>query len=111
MQSKGTSLFAQILQLIDRYKFRTAVQLYKGDRHVKGFPTWDHFVSMLFCHLAQAKSLREISTGLKSSLGKLSHTCEAVLPQSGTVSPYGSPKSASPFNTRLRKQTSRLADI
>jgi hypothetical protein len=32
-----------------------------------------------FCQLDQAKSLREISTGLKSSLGKLSHTCEAVL--------------------------------
>ena len=85
MQSKGTSLFAQILQLIDRYKFSTAVRLYKGDRHVKGFPTWDHFVSMLFCQLAQAKSLREISTGLKSSLGKLSHMGVRKAPAHSTL--------------------------
>jgi hypothetical protein len=72
MQSKGTSLFAQILQLVNRNQFAVAVRSYTGDRYVKGFPTWDHFVSMLFCHLAQAKSLREISAGLRSSLGKLS---------------------------------------
>ncbi|MGD2089328.1 MAG: IS4 family transposase [Candidatus Aminicenantes bacterium] len=34
---------------------------------------WTHFVSMLFCHLAQAKSLREICNGLKCCLGKLVH--------------------------------------
>ena len=73
MQSKGTSLFAQILQLVNRNQFAVAVRSYNGDRYVKGFPTWDHFVSMLFCHLAQAKSMREISAGLRSSLGKLSH--------------------------------------
>jgi len=73
MQSKGTSLFAQILQLVNRNQFAAAVRSYNGDRYVKGFPTWDHFVSMLFCHLTQAKSLREISAGLRSSLGKLSH--------------------------------------
>jgi hypothetical protein len=58
---------------VNRNQFAVAVRSYNGDRYVKGFPTWDHFVSMLFCHLAQAKSLREISAGLRSSLGKLSH--------------------------------------
>ena len=73
MQSKGTSLFAQMLQYFNRNEFRTIVQKYRGDKAVKGFTTWDQFVSMLFCHLARAQSLREICGGLKSCLGKLSH--------------------------------------
>lgn len=73
MQSKGTSLFAQMLQYFNRSEFRTIVQRYGGDKAVKGFTTWDQFVSMLFCHLARAQSLREICGGLKSCLGKLSH--------------------------------------
>lgn len=73
MQSKGTSLFAQMLQYFNRSEFRTVVRKFGGDKAVKGFTTWDQFVSMLFCHLARAQSLREICGGLKSCLGKLSH--------------------------------------
>lgn len=73
MQSKGTSLFAQMLQYFDRGEFGKVVRKYHGDKAVKGFTTWDQCVSMLFCHLARAQSLREICGGLKSCLGKLSH--------------------------------------
>ena len=73
MQSKGTSLFAQMLQYFNRVEFASVVREYRGDKAVKGFTTWDQFVSMLFCHLAKAQSLREICGGLKSCLGKLSH--------------------------------------
>jgi hypothetical protein len=73
MQSKGTSLFAQMLQYFDRGEFGKVVRKYNGDKAVKGFTTWDQCVSMLFCHLAKAQSLREICGGLKSCLGKLSH--------------------------------------
>ncbi len=73
MQTKGTSLFAQMLQYFDRAAFAKVVRQYGGDKAVKGFTTWDQFVSMLFCHLAKAQSLREICGGLKSCLGKLSH--------------------------------------
>ncbi|MEK7249181.1 MAG: IS4 family transposase [Bacteroidota bacterium] len=73
MQSKGISLFAQMLQIFDRHQFAKIVQAYGGDKATKGFSTWDQFVSMLFCHLAKAQSLREICGGLKSCLGKLSH--------------------------------------
>src|SRR5437879_4737445 len=34
---------------------------------------WQQFVSMLFCQLGRAHSLREIEQGLKSCEGKLSH--------------------------------------
>ncbi|HQQ11503.1 MAG TPA: IS4 family transposase, partial [Synergistales bacterium] len=44
-----------------------------AEKGAKGFSCWDQFVSMLFCHLGQARSLREISGGLASCLGKLKH--------------------------------------
>jgi len=39
----------------------------------RGFCCWDQFVSMLFCQLGQAQSLREIYEGLQASEGKLVH--------------------------------------
>jgi hypothetical protein len=67
------SLFRQVLSIVDRRLFQKAVNLYDGDKGQKGFTTWDLFVSMLFCQLGQAKSLREICYGLLSAEGKLSH--------------------------------------
>jgi hypothetical protein len=85
MQSKGTSIFSQMLQLFNRVEFSSAVRQFHGDKHAKGFRCWDQFVSMLFCHLAKAQSLREISGGLKSSLGKLSHLGIRQAPKRSTL--------------------------
>jgi uncharacterized protein DUF4372 len=38
-----------------------------------GFTCWTQFVSMLFCQLARADSLREIRNGLGCCLGRLVH--------------------------------------
>ena len=73
MQIKGTSIFAQMLTFINKNKFAKIVKEHKGDKHAKKLTCWDQLVSMLFCHLGQAKALREICNGLKSTLGKLSH--------------------------------------
>jgi hypothetical protein len=67
------SLFSQMLGIIARKKFEKHVTALQTDRHSKGFTSWEHFVSMLFCQLAQAKSLREIVNGLKSCEGRLNH--------------------------------------
>jgi len=65
MDTGTSSLFSQLLSLVDRNELhRLASQTGSEDRS-KGFQSWDHFVSMLFCQLAQAKSLREINTGPK----------------------------------------------
>jgi hypothetical protein len=32
---------------------------HQAERHSRGFSSWGQFVAMLFCQLAQAKSLRE----------------------------------------------------
>jgi hypothetical protein len=57
----------------------------KAERYAKGFRAWDQLVAMLFCHLAQAKSLREITGGLKSCLGKLNHIGLAAAPARSTL--------------------------
>lgn len=67
------SIFSQILQLIPRDRFEGAVSKHQAERHARGFSSWGQFVAMLFCQLAQAKSLREITEGLQASEGKLRH--------------------------------------
>ncbi|MDQ6706635.1 MAG: DUF4372 domain-containing protein, partial [Acidobacteriota bacterium] len=67
------SIFSQILQLIPRDRFEAAVEKHQAERHARGFSSWGQLVAMLFCQLAQAKSLREITEGLQASEGKLKH--------------------------------------
>jgi hypothetical protein len=67
------SIFSQILQLVPRDSFEAAVRKHQAERHARGFSSWGQFVAMLFCQLAQAKSLREITEGLQASEGKLKH--------------------------------------
>ena len=67
------SLFTQILSLFQRSDFARQARELKAERHARGFSCWSQFVSMLFCQLAQARSLREITDGLKCCEGKLKH--------------------------------------
>jgi hypothetical protein len=70
---RAGSLFSQILSLFQRTDFARHVHEFKAEYHARGFSSWDQFVAMLFCQLAQARSLREISDGLKSCEGRLKH--------------------------------------
>ncbi len=67
------SLFSQLLNVFSRPAFIGLVRKHQTERCAKGFSSWSHFVAMLFCQLAQAKSLREICDGLRCCLGKLVH--------------------------------------
>jgi hypothetical protein len=67
------SMFSQILQLFPRSDFQFQVKETKAERHARGFNCWVQFVSMMFCQLGRAHSLREICQGLSSCEGKLSH--------------------------------------
>jgi len=67
------SLFAQIIQKLDRSIFKKLVKEHQTDKHQKGFDSWSHLISMLFCHLAKSQSLRDISNGLRSATGNLNH--------------------------------------
>jgi len=80
------SLFSQILSLFQRSTFARHVREFKAERPARGFASWDQFVAMLFCQLAQARSLREISDGLKSCEGRLKHLGLAQSPKRSTLS-------------------------
>src|ERR1700752_4218953 len=80
------SLFSQILSLFQRPNFARHVRELKAEYRAKGFSSWDQFVAMLFCQLAQARSLREISDGLKCCEGKLKHLGLAQEPKRSTLS-------------------------
>ena len=80
------SLFSQILSLFQRSDFARHMRELKTEHRAKGFNSWDQFVAMLFCQLAQARSLREIADGLKSCEGKLKHLGLESEPKRSTLS-------------------------
>jgi hypothetical protein len=83
---RHASLFSQLVALFNRLRFAELVYRHQAERYAKGFSCWDQFVAMLFCQIAQAKSLREISGGLKSCLGKLRHLGVKAAPSKSTLS-------------------------
>lgn len=70
---KVCSMFSQLLPLIDRAEFDRLVRATGAQKGAKGFTCWEQFVSMLFCQLGRANSLREICGGLASCSGKITH--------------------------------------
>ena len=80
------SLFSQMLSVVDRHRFERLVRKHKAERGAKGFSCWSQFVSMMFCQLAQAKSLREIIDGLACCEGKLRHLGLEASPKRSTLS-------------------------
>jgi len=57
----------------------------KRSGNARGFTCWGQFVAMLFCHIGQARSLREICQGLAASEGKLKHVGIPQAPQRSTL--------------------------
>jgi hypothetical protein len=86
MPMKGTNIFSQIVSHIDKNTFNSSVRKYNGERHAKGFSCWEELVSMLFCHLGKAQTLREICGGLATCMGKLSHLGLHESPKRSTLS-------------------------
>jgi DDE family transposase/uncharacterized protein DUF4372 len=71
--NRVSSIFSQLLKLFPRPEFEAFVHKHKAERHARGFTCWGQFVSMLFCQMARAHSLREICQGLAACEGKLKH--------------------------------------
>lgn len=80
------TLFAQIISKLDRNRFKKIVQERKSDKHQKGYNSWTHLVSMLFCQFAKSQSVRDISNGLRSATGNLNHLGIDKAPSKSTIS-------------------------
>jgi hypothetical protein len=57
----GTSVFGQLISLIDSKIITSSTKKANSDRYIKKFKTKDHLISMLFCSFAKCSSLREVS--------------------------------------------------
>ncbi|QDH78123.1 IS4 family transposase [Echinicola soli] len=80
------TLFSQIIKKIDRSIFKKLVKEKQTDKGCKGFDSWTHLVSMLFCHFAKSTSVRDISNGLRSATGNLNHLGIAKAPSKSSIS-------------------------
>ena len=80
------TLFGQIIQKLDRSIFNKLVKIRNTDKHQKGFDSWSHLTSMLFCHFAKSQSLRDISNGLRSATGNLNHLGNVQAPSKSNLS-------------------------
>lgn len=80
------TLFSQIIKKLDRSSFNKLVKEKQTDKHSKGFDSWTHLVSMLFCQFAKSQSVRDISNGLRSATGNLNHLGVQKAPSKSSVS-------------------------
>jgi hypothetical protein len=80
------NLFSQIISKLDRTCFKKIVLDKKTDKHQKGYSSWTHLVSMLFCQFAKSQSVRDISNGLRSATGNLNHLGIQRAPSKSTIS-------------------------
>lgn len=80
------TLFSQIISKLDSSLFKKLVKGHQTDKHQKGFNSWSHLVSMLFCQFAKSQSVRDISNGLRSATGNLNHLGVLKAPSKSTLS-------------------------
>jgi len=66
-------VFAQFLNLLPRYEFQRIVNKYNGDYRTKHFKCWNQMACMIFAHIRQEDSLRDIDIALNAHAGKLYH--------------------------------------
>lgn len=80
------TLFSQIISKLDRRSFAKLVEEKQSDKHQKGYTSWTHLVSMLFCQFAKSQSVRDISNGLRSATGNLNHLGVGKAPSKSSIS-------------------------
>ncbi len=81
----GTSVFGQLISLIDTNIITSSVKLCDSDRYTKKFKTKDHLISMLFCSIAKCTSLREVSGAMLGLSGKTRHFQLNHIPKKSTL--------------------------
>lgn len=80
------TLFAQVIQHLPKNIFKKIFAEHNSDKHSKGFDSYSHLISMVFCQFANCVSLRDISNGLKSATGNLNHLGIRRAPSKSTLS-------------------------
>lgn len=79
------SIMNQLLQFFPRTEFQEEVKQTQAERHARGFASWDQFVAMVYCQLADSQSLREIVGGLAHCQGRLGQWGVIKAPRHSTL--------------------------
>ncbi len=110
----GTSVFGQLISLIDPEIITKAVKNNHSDRYVKKFMTKDHLISMLFSSFAKCTSLREVSGAMLGLSGKTKHFQLNHIPKKSTLSDANKRRDAEVFgeiyNQLLKKYSHVFSD-
>jgi len=69
----GKYVFAQLFDILPKYKFKKCVARYQGDQKVKGFTCWLQFLTMSFGQLTNRESLRDTVNCLAAHQPKFYH--------------------------------------
>jgi hypothetical protein len=110
----GTSVFGQLISLIDTEIITKAVKNNYSDRYVKKFKTKDHLISMLFSSFAKCTSLREVSGAMLGLSGKTKHFQLNHIPKKSTLADANKRRDADVFgeiyNQLLKKYNHVFSD-
>lgn len=79
---RNSFILGQFLALLPRYEFQRIVNKYNGDYRTKHFKCWDQLACMIFAHIRQERSLRDIDVALNAHASKLYHTGIQQCPKS-----------------------------
>src|ERR1035437_2159806 len=61
------SIFASLLEPINRRQFQTVVDGSDGDAYDKSFKSWDHLVALIYAQLSGADGLRRLVAGFNAN--------------------------------------------
>jgi len=68
--NSGTYIFKQLCQFLPEDYFEYLVNKYDGNKYIKSFTCWNHFLVMLWAQLAARESLRDIIGSLNAHRSK-----------------------------------------
>ena len=72
--AEGRTVLSQILQLVPRTEFDKLVREHQGEKGLRSFPCWAHFVCLVYAQLSRQMSLRDIVLALETKRPLLYHT-------------------------------------
>jgi hypothetical protein len=107
----GTSVFGQLISLIDSKIVSDSVKSSKSDRYIKKFTTKDHLISMVFCAFAKCTSLREVSGAMLGLSGKTKHFQLSHIPRKSTLADANQRRDSDVFGKIYNKLLKQYRDV
>lgn len=71
--NKNKYVFAQLIEFLDKDKFRHLVDKYNDNRYVKSFTCWNQLLALMFGQLSNRESLRDVVVALEAHHTKCYH--------------------------------------